>query len=196
MSRPDRMDQRLDDELRNAFKRELPSGDFALRVLDRVSLEPPPRLLWWQRLAMLLEPPKLRWVAIAVTASLLLAIGAVQYSRLQKGVVNDSATVANSHQQSHPSQGDKNPGTKEAARTGSDAVSQNPTMVTPKTAQNIKHASALATNHRPVSTRHQQERELRAEGEAAKEKLMLALAIASSALSDAQKAVHDDGVEP
>jgi hypothetical protein len=40
------------------------------------------------------------------------------------------------------------------------------------------------------------ERELRTEGEAAKESLMLALSIASSALSDAQKAVHDDGLKP
>jgi len=159
-----------------------------MRVLERVSLEPPPRVRWWQRLAMSLEPPRLRWVAIGVTASLLLAIAAVEYSRLQQGVVNDSGTVATSSS----SQGD----TKEVTRPGGDAVSQNPTIVTPKTPQNIKHASALATNHRTVSTRHQQERELRAEGEAAKEKLMLALAIASSALSDAQKAVHDDGVEP
>jgi hypothetical protein len=182
------LDQRLDEELRSAFKREVPSADFTLRVLERVSLEPPPRARWWQRLAMLLEPPRLRWVAIGVTASLLLAIGAVQYSRLQQRVVNDGGTVAGS--------GSSRDDTKESAKPGSDAVSKDPTIVTPKTAQNIKHASALATNHRPVSTRHQQERELRAEGEAAKEKLMLALAIASSALSDAQKAVHDNGVEP
>ena len=182
------LNQRLDEELRNAFRREQPSSDFTMRVLERVSLEPPPRVRWWQRLAMLLEPPRLRWVAIGVTASLLLAIGSVEYSRLQQGVVHDSGTVA----KSGPSQGD----TKELAKPGSDAISQNPTIVTPKIPQNTKHASALATNHRPVSTRLEQKRELRAEGEAAKEKLMLALAIASSALSDAQKAVHDDGVEP
>lgn len=190
--RPDRMDQRLDEELRNAFRREQPSADFTMRVLERVALEPPPRLRWWQKLAMLLEPPKLRWVAIGVTASLLLAIGAMQYSRLNQGVVNDSGTVA----KSDSSQGDTH---KEAVKPGSDAVSQNATIVTPKPAQNIKHAAPFATYHRPVSklmARHEQERELRAEGEAAKEKLMLALAIASSALSDAQKAVHDDGLQP
>jgi hypothetical protein len=44
--------------------------------------------------------------------------------------------------------------------------------------------------------RSRQERELRAEGEAAKETLLLALSIASSALSDAQKAVSDGGVKP
>lgn len=194
--RPDqRLDQRLDDELRSAFRREQPSADFTMRVLDRVSLEPPPRLRWWQKLAMLLEPPRLRWVAIGLTASLLLAIGAVQYSRLRQDVVNDSGTVAQSDQQSDQSQGDTN----KAVKAGSDAVSQTTPIVPPnvlQATQNSKHAAASATNHRPVSTRHQQERELRAEGEAAKEKLMFALAIASSALSDAQKAVHDDGLEP
>jgi len=44
--------------------------------------------------------------------------------------------------------------------------------------------------------RQEQERELRVEGEAAKEKLMLALSIASAALNDAQKAIHDDGLKP
>lgn len=188
--RPDRMDQRLDEELRNAFSREQPSADFTMRVLERVALEPPPRLRWWQKLAMVLEPPKLRWVAIGVTASLLLAIGAMQYNRLHQGVAKNSGTVA----KSDASEGDPN---REGVKPGSDAISRNAPIVTPKPAQSIKHADSVATNHRQVSKlmgRH--ERELRAEGEAAKEKLMLALAIASSALSDAQKAVHDDGLQP
>lgn len=181
-----RLDQRLDDELRNAFRREQPSVDFTMRLLERVSLEPPPRLRWWQRLAMLLEPPRLRWVAIGVTASLLLAIGAVQYRRVQQ--VDTSVEVAKENPSSSAASD------KVAAGFG---VERSPKeAVTNKSVPIIKHASALATNHRPVSTRHQQERELRAEGEAAKEKLMFALAIASSALSDAQKAVHDDGIEP
>lgn len=197
--RPDqRLDQRLDDELRSAFKREQPSADFTMRVLERVALEPSPRMRWWQKLAMLLDPPKLRWVAIGVTASLLLAIGAVQYSRLRQDVVNDSGTVAQSDQQrdqqSDQSQGDTN----KAGKAGSDAVSQNTPIVAPnvlQATQNSKRAAASAPNHRSVPTQHQQE--MRAEGEAAKDKLMLALAIASSALSDAQKAVHDDdGLEP
>lgn len=186
--RPDRMNQRLDEELRNAFRREQPSADFTARILERVSLEPMPRLRWWQKLAMLLEPPKLRWVAIGVTASLLLAIGVMQYAKMQQVGVDTSVQVAK-----------ENPSSSAASDKGAvDAVVDRAPKetVTNKPVQIIKHASALATNNRPVSTRHQQEREMRAEGEAAKEKLMLALAIASSALSDAQKAVHDDGVEP
>ena len=189
MSRPDRMDHRLDEELRNALRREQPSADFTARVLERVSLEPPPRLRWWQKLAMLLEPPKLRWVAIGVTASLLLAIGAIEYTRLHQGVVNEKETFAKS---------DPSPEAvgKEAATSESHPRRQNETIETPKPTQVIKRAAAFAANHRPLSTRHPEQRELRAEGEAAKEKLMLALAIASSALSDAQKAVHDDGLQP
>jgi hypothetical protein len=187
--RPDqRLDQRLDDELRSAFRREQPSGDFTMRVLERVSLEPPPRLRWWQRLAMLLEPPRLRWVAIGVTASLLLAIGAVQYRRMQLVAVDTSVQVAKENPSSSAASD------KVAGASGVDGPPKE--TVTNKSLPVVKHVSALATNHRPVSTRHQQERELRAEGEAAKEKLMFALALASSALSDAQKAVHDDGLEP
>lgn len=184
---------RLDDELRNAFKREQPSADFTMRVLQRVSLEPPARLRWWEKIATLLEPPKLRWVAIGVAASLLLAIGAVQYSRLQQGVVNDSGAVANGDPSRDPSQGDIG---KAAVKPGGDRLGQDPTILAPKPKQGNKRAGSPSTTQRLALARHQEERELRAEGEVAKEKLMLALAIASSALSDAQKAVHDDGLQP
>ena len=198
MSRPDqkldhrpdhRLDHRLDDELRNAFRREQPSADFTMRVLERVSLEPPTRLRWWQRLAMLLEPPRLRWVAIGATASLLLAIGAMQYSRLHQGVANNGETVAKS---------DPSPEAtgKDAVTTESNPASQNAAIATRKATQDIKRRAPSSRNNRLALARHEEERELRAEGEAAKEKLMLALSIASSALSDAQKAVHDDGVQP
>jgi signal transduction histidine kinase len=60
----------------------------------------------------------------------------------------------------------------------------------------VKHAAASSPNHRLAVARHAEERELKAEGEAAKEQLMLALSIASTALNDAQKAVHDDGLNP
>src|SRR6185503_18947275 len=119
---------RLDDELRNAFKRQQPPADFTARVLERVARQPEPRPSLWQRLAALVEPPKMRWVAIGVTAALLIAIGAAQYSRLANRFVDNTGKLS--------------------------------------------------------------------EAEAAKDKLMLALSIASSALNDAQKAVHDDGPKP
>ena len=180
---------RLDDELRNAFRRESPPADFTERLLARVAQRPARQPRWWQKLAMLLDPPKLRWVAIGVTASLLLAIGAAQYNRLRQVVVNDNGKVA------------KNDPAPEASNKGSvtadrDHSPQDVPITTATPAQRIKRVAPLSTNHRLAQARHQQDRELQAEGEAAKEKLMLALYIASSALNDAQKAIHDDSLKP
>ena len=173
---------RLDDQLRKAFGREQPSADFTYRVLERIALEPEPRPSWWRRLAMLIQPPTLRWVAIGVTASLLLAIGAAQYARLRQPAVTEP---------------------QEVAKTAPPTV-ESPAVVAPKPEPPSQAANAAAkvkrsapsTNHRLVVAERQRQQEMRAEAEAAKEKLMLALHIASVALSDAQKAVHDDGPKP
>lgn len=180
---------RLDDELRKAYRREQPPGDFTARLFERVAQQPAPKSPWWHRLATLLDPPKLRWVAIGVTASLLLAIGAAQYSRLNQVVIDDNGKIA------------KTDPAPEASGSGSataekDHSPQDNATTTATPSQHINRAAASSTNHRLVQARHQESRELRAEGEAAKEQLMLALSIASSALSDAQKAIHDDGLKP
>lgn len=178
---------RLDDELQKAFAREQPSDDFTMRVLQRVALQPAPRESWWKRLAVLLEPPNLRWVAIGVTASLLLAIGAMQYSRIRHVAVDDSVKVATSE----PATDARG---KDAVSLPSDHPVQN--SVSNKPAAGINLVASSATHRRIAPTRLKENQELQAEGEAAKETLMLALSIASSALSDAQKAVHDDGLTP
>ena len=180
---------RLDDELRNAFRRESPPADFTERLLARVAQQPDRQPRWWQKLAMLLDPPKLRWVAIGVTASLLLAIGAAQYSRLHQVVVNDNGKIAKTATAPEAS-------SKGLVTAEKDHSPQDIPFTTAKRAQHIKRVAHSSTNHRPAQARHQQDRELQAEGEAAKEKLMLALFLASSALNDAQKAVHDDGLKP
>jgi hypothetical protein len=177
---------RLDDELRKAFRREQPSVDFTTRLLERVAQQPAPKAPWWYRLATLLDPPKLRWVAIGVTASLLLAIGAAQYSSLHRVVINDNGQEAKASPP--PEEGDKNPVSHDQNKDRREKMS-------PKLPQN-KRVVYPSPNHRAALARRQQERELRVEGEAAKEKLMLALSIASTALNDAQKAVHDDGLKP
>jgi hypothetical protein len=179
---------RLDDELRKAFGREQPPVDFTTRLLERVAQQPAPKAPWWHRLATLLDPPKLRWVAIGVTASLLLAIGAAQYSRLTQAVVDDSGKIAKIDPAPEAS----------APRTGTTEKDLAPQedAITATPPRHIRRAAPTSTNRRFAQARHQQDRELRAEGEAAKEQLMRALSIASSALSDAQKAVHGDGLEP
>jgi hypothetical protein len=180
---------RLDDELRKAFKREQPPADFTERLLKLAAQQPEQRARWWQRLATLMELPKLRWVAIGVTASLLLAIGAAQYRKLNETVVSDNNKVATG-----------TPAPQSTENTHRAVTSPDRTNVEPKRGiSNAKGTTKRAprpANQRIEPARYRQERELRAEGQAAKETLMLALSIASSALSDAQKAVHDDGLKP
>src|SRR5262249_30556011 len=146
--------------------------------------QPAPRPSWWQRLAALLEPPKLRWVAIGVTASLLLAIGAAQYAKLRPAVVDDGGKIS----QVTP------PSPEAGATQSTQPPQQNVGTTSPKAKETVRHASS--TKQHLAQARLQKERELRAEGEAAKEKLMFALSIASATLNDAQKAVHDDGPKP
>jgi hypothetical protein len=181
---------RLDDELRKAFRREQPPADFTARLLERVARQPEPRTRWWQRLATLLDPPKLRWVAIGVTASLLLAIGAAQYRRLNQAVVTDNGKVATTV--APPEEGSKTP--ESAATTGKGKAE--PKSVSFDAISKPSRRGSRQGNQRLAPPAARQERELRAEGEAAKETLMLALSIASSALSDVQKAVQDDGLKP
>ena len=174
---------RLDDELKNAFRREQPSAEFTARVLQRIALQPAQRPRWWQRLATLLEPPKLRWVAIGVTATLLLAIGATQYSKLHRGMVNDSTSVANA-----PPSVDTSNATKESDPLKPDADAA-------KKDQRIRrHDSSIA--HQLALARYHKREQMRAEGEAAKEKLMLALSIASTTLNNAERAIRDEGPTP
>ena len=180
---------RLDDELRKAFRREQPSADFTERLLKQVANLPEPKMRWWQRLGTLLEPPKLRWVAIGVAASVLLAIGAAQYRNLNKTVVvSDPNTVADAKS----AEGYEKVETPVPNPGRDNVVPKRPSS----TAKDTPKRGPRPTNRRIEPTRNREERELRAEGQAAKETLMLALSIASSALSDAQKAVHDDGLKP
>jgi hypothetical protein len=179
---------RLDDELRKAFRREQPSSDFTQRLLERVAMQPLPKVRWWQRLATLVDPPKLRWVAIGVTASLLLAIGAAQYQRLNRVVVEDNNLQAKSSEPSDASSSSENSSVKPATPDRQETIAPS------KPAQIEKHKAQSAARHRTLTAHKAQE--LKAEGEAAKEKVMFALSIARSVLSDAQKAVNDEGLNP
>jgi len=179
---------RLDDELRKAFRREQPSVDFTQRLLERVAMQPLPKARWWQRLSTLLEPPKLRWVAIGVTASLLLAIGAAQYQRLSSVVTQDNQQQARSVEPAPALPATTENFDKKDAPVQPDLSTAQPPTV-------VKQSVKATSRHRVVVASNQKMQE-KSEGEAAKEKLMFALAIASSAVNDAQKAVHDDGLNP
>lgn len=176
---------RLDDELRNTFRREQPSSDFTAHLLERIAQQPAPRVRWWQRLATVLDPPKLRWVAVGVTASLLIAIGAAQYSRLHRQPVSD-ATVTKSGPPANTA--DKDIGGRAPVKPQPDSA-----LATAQPQPNIGRSTTSSAMHRLALARSQGERQRRIEGEAAKQKLMLALSIASTALNDAQKAIRSDG---
>jgi hypothetical protein len=173
---------RLDDEIRNAFRREQPPAEFTARVLQRIALQPAPRPRWWQRLATLLEPPKLRWMAIGMTATLLLAIGATQYSKLHRAVINDSTSVAQA------------PPTVETPNTTKENDRPKPESVAVKNPRIGRRDSSI--DHQLAVTRYRKREQLRAEGEAAKQKLMLALSIASTTLNNAERAIRDEGPTP
>ncbi|HKA17129.1 MAG TPA: hypothetical protein VKN18_02330 [Blastocatellia bacterium] len=178
---------RLDDELRKAFRREQPSADFTQRLLEQVATQPLPKARWWQRLATLVEPPKLRWVAIGITASLLLAIGAAQYQRLSRVVTEENQEQAKASEPAAASPVTREDPDKKNAPARQDAAQ--PATV-------VRQTNKPGRRHRALVASSQKVQELKAEGEAAKEKLMFALSIASSAVNDAQKAVHDDGLNP
>jgi len=72
----------LEDQLRAALRREEPPADLADRVLARLNRPPVPS--WRSRLAVLLHPPRIQWVAIALMVSILLPTATVQYRREQE----------------------------------------------------------------------------------------------------------------
>ena len=73
----------LEDDLKMALQRPEPSGDFVNRVLARVNQPPPPEPTWWERLAVLLRPPRLQWVAACIILSVMIPTG-VQYRKEQR----------------------------------------------------------------------------------------------------------------
>jgi len=179
---------RIDDELRIAFRREQPPADFLARVLERAALQPEPRPSWWQRLAMLLGTPRLRWVAIGATALLLLAVGAVQYGRLRGAVTEDHGRVAVVPPHSEAGERDAaSPAVDGSQDGGARSISTPPELLK-------RHRASTSQVKAPAHDDRQ--RVTIAEARAAKEKLMLALYIASATLNDAEKAVHDDSPKP
>lgn len=65
----------LDDELRNALRREEPPPGFAERVMARVQSAPPPARRWWML-------PQLRWAAVA--AAVIVLAGGVGMERQRR----------------------------------------------------------------------------------------------------------------
>ena len=183
---------RLDDELRMAFRREQPPVDFTDRVLEQIARQPKPRLRWWQTLAALLQPPKLKWVAIGATAALLVAIGAARYSQLHPPLIDDSGKVAGVPNTGGAGSAAKDTGAVKAPEPVREATAP---KLEPRPHRNINRHMVAVSKRRPQNTRPGN-RVVNPEAEAAKEKVMLALYITSTALNEAQRAIQDEGPEP
>jgi len=173
---------RLDDELRIAFRREQPSTEFTDRVLKQIARQPAPRVRWWRTLAALFQPPKLRWVAIGATAALLVAIGAAQYARLHPTVITDNGKVA----ETQPPEAS---GTAGGVKTPDSAPEAPAPKLEPKPHRNIHRL--MTVSNRTRNNVRPGDRVVNPEAEAAKEKVMLALYITNTMLSDAQRAISD-----
>src|SRR5262249_46283499 len=143
---------RLDDELREAFRRHDPSPDFAARVIELAARQPEPRKNGWkQTLIELLQPPKLRWVAIAVTPSLLIAIAAGTYRNLHRAQYVESAET--------------NAVVKdESKKEGDNAVAPNAVDLSPSPAPERKSVhnhqnAAIAHHHAQSAAQRERQRE-------------------------------------
>ncbi len=73
---------RLEEELRNAMRREDPGPEFTRKVLARVAAEPPKS--WWVALTAGFRVPRLRWAAAGAMAGVLVVSGALEYRREQR----------------------------------------------------------------------------------------------------------------
>jgi hypothetical protein len=71
----------LEDNLKIALRREEPSEDFTDRVLARLKQPAPAEPRWRERLAVLMRPPRLQWVALAVILSVMLPVANLQYRK-------------------------------------------------------------------------------------------------------------------
>jgi hypothetical protein len=179
---------RLDDELRVAFRRKEPSMDFAARLLERINEPPAPKKSWWQKLVELFEMPRVRWVAIGVAASLLVAISLAGYRGLNEKPARDSATVASTvpaPETVAPETGETD--TKEEIAAPALRDKNAPGRNTHKR----NRAARVAINQSRLAGLRK-EPPVSPEAEAAKERVLFALQIVGSTLSDAQKVIQDD----
>lgn len=186
---------RLDDELKLIYGRKEPSPDFTSRVMQRVAARqvvapPAPEKSLWQSLLELARPPKFRFAAAGVAACLLAAFFTLQYAWREEPVAGGQTVTA---QTPAPS-----PDQSAGANSGADVSPgiQPKADVPPKNGPAPGRVAAHAQNIRRVKKRVREEpidEKALAEGRAAKEKVMLALQIASSALNEAQRIVQGEG---
>ena len=194
---------RLDDELRLIYGRKEPSHDFTDRVMERIAQQSAPRksharLGWWQQFAEMFTLPKVRWVTAGFAASLVIAVLAAQYGRTPQVANEPGEAVAASNGAANS--GAANTG---SANSGMPSGAGRQAVVTPTPERlhaNVKQPQPVAVKRNiraPQRVKERQKPQVRdenliAKGEAARQRLLLALQIASSTLGEAQRIIHDD----
>jgi hypothetical protein len=176
---------RLDDELKKAFRREPAPFGFADRVLERVATQNHVAANGNRRhlvraLMEWLGLNSLRVGVVAAAALLLIAIGFGTYRMLRKNPGNGQVA------QVRPP--DAPPGADPSSKGSDDKVDSSIAVPTPR------HTPAPASKGPSRAPAHRIETAPSKEAEAAKEKVLLALHIASSTLGEAQRMVQ--GTEP
>ncbi|HLG15238.1 MAG TPA: hypothetical protein VJH03_12145 [Blastocatellia bacterium] len=167
---------RLDDELKLALAREEPPPGFAYRVLERVAAGEGARAGWWERLPLYARPPWVRWLALGATAALLAAIAVSQY---------DAPVV----ERAEPGQAQVNVGGEDSRKPDTAGEHQGAVVSTsPSTTNNgASIAPGSRRDDRARLEQRRKEQELRAEGEAARQQLILALRVASTTFNGAMR---------
>jgi hypothetical protein len=174
---------RLDDELRRALIREEPSADFTERVMQRIAAAPAPapKKWWWDDLLSLFQTPRLRWAAVGLVALLILLGFASQ--RWRSAPVPEETKSAGAKLEQAPE-------TPDIANSAPKAESRETNI---KVRQTVSPPSTDRTGGQKRVTRIAKHKSPKlSEGEIAKEKLMLALHIASASLNEAQRLVEAD----
>ncbi|HVF91104.1 MAG TPA: hypothetical protein VNH22_13630 [Blastocatellia bacterium] len=187
---------RIDDELKLIYGRKEPSPDFTARVMQQIAARqtvapPVSRKGLWQTLRELIEippgRPKFRLAAAGFAACLLVALFAAQYARREAPTAGGPEVAGQAGAPSGP--------TTTGGAAGSEKVIAGgyvrPTAIPARRVAVRKHAHNIARSNERVREEPVDEKTL-AEGNAAKEKVMLALQIASSTLNEAQRIVQGD----
>ena len=174
---------RLDDELRQAFRRETPSADFTERVLKAVAAAPAPKRSWWHELLSLLSTPKVRLVAVGVAASFLIVLWATQSQRLNAPHNDQKTSRAKIVERKVPAPENGTPVPPEIAPPGTE---KSVATRTPRRHHRIRNEGQISEPRQEIA---------KSEGEIAKEQLMLALHIAGASLNEAQRMVKAENDE-
>ncbi len=178
---------RLDDELRFALRREEPSLDFTARVLEQIARRSVERVNRWQRFKALFALPQFRWATLGAIAAILLVVGLLLYPRLQSPIEDQRSLQAGNETDpktvpSPPGTPTPSPDERQKDLVANDGAGNRPPQ--PGAPRRLPHRRPAALAKQVSAPK--------SEGEIAKDRLLLALQIASAKLNEAQRIVRSE----